>query len=126
MSRPKKFKYLIIVLLIAVVENLSAATDTADYPAWMRDAVIYGIKPNTFVKNATYDDITRKLPELAQLGINTIWLQPVFKTGQGGQGYDVIDFFSLRDDLGTSAQLKKMVVAAASNGIRILFDFVPN
>ena len=95
-------------------------------PAWMKQAVIYGIKPSGFVQNATYSNITAKLPELKELGINTIWLQPVFKTARGGQGYDITDFFSLREDLGTKEQLKNLIDSAHMLGIRTLFDFVPN
>lgn len=92
----------------------------------MRDAVIYGIKPSGFVENSTYDHITDKLSEIKELGINTIWLQPVFKTKLGGQGYDVIDFFSLREDLGSASQLKNLINKAHGLNIRVLFDFVPN
>jgi glycosidase len=95
-------------------------------PSWMRKAVIYGIKPSGFVNNSSYDKIAEKIPELKELGINTIWLQPVFKTWQGGQGYDVTDYFSLREDIGTAAQLKNLVALAHRNKIRVLFDFVPN
>ncbi len=99
--------------------------DTA-HAAWINDAVVYEITPYIFVKDATYDDITAKLPELKSLGINTIWLQPVFKTFDGGQGYDVIDYFSLREDLGTEAQLAHLVQTAKALQLRVLFDFVPN
>jgi len=111
---------------------LSFCTTTAIHgidtlpPAWMRNAVIYGIKPSGFVQNATYADITAKLPELKNLGINTIWLQPVFATARGGQGYDITDYFSLRNDLGTRAKLKTLIDSAHLLGIRTLFDFVPN
>lgn len=95
-------------------------------PSWMKHAVIYGIKPPGFVQNASYDDITKKLAELKELGINTAWLQPVFKTHSGGQGYDITDYFSLRDDMGSKEQLKRLIDSAHALGIRVLFDFVPN
>lgn len=96
------------------------------YAAWINDAVVYEITPHGFVKNTSYDDITAKLPEIKALGVNTIWLQPVFKTHGGGQGYDIVDYFSLRDDLGSEAQLQKLIQTAKASGLRVLFDFVPN
>jgi len=106
--------------------QLQAFNVDSMYAAWINDAVIYEITPYAFVKHASYDDITAKLPEIKALGVNTIWLQPVFKTHGGGQGYDIIDFFSLRDDLGSEAQLQQLIQTAKALGLRVLFDFVPN
>jgi glycosidase len=99
---------------------------TKEHAAWIDSAVIYEITPSHFVSNATYDDITAKLPELKKLGINTIWLQPVFKTGRGGQGYDITDYFSLRTDLGDERGLRQLIAVAKSLNLRVLFDFVIN
>jgi len=107
-------------------KGLQAFNMDSMYAAWIDDAVIYEITPHAFVKNASYDDITAKLPEIKALGVNTIWLQPVFKTHGGGQGYDIIDYFSLRDDLGSEAQLQQLIQTAKTLGLRVLFDFVPN
>jgi len=78
------------------------------------------------VYHGKYNDITQKLTEIKQLGINTIWLQPVFKSGYNDQGYDIIDYFSLRDDLGTEQQLQHLINTAKALHMRVLFDFVPN
>jgi glycosidase len=107
-------------------KRLHAFDISADHAAWIDSAVIYEITPSHFVKDATYDDITAKLPELKNLGINTIWLQPVFQTKRGGQGYDITDYFSLRTDLGSEQQLKHLIDVAKSLHMRVLFDFVPN
>ncbi len=97
-----------------------------DHAAWIDSAVLYEIAPNVFIKNGQYSDITRKLPELKQLGVNAIWLQPVFKTHDGGQGYDITDYFSLRNDLGVERELKQLITTAKALDMRVLFDFVPN
>ena len=112
--------------VIRSAKELQAFNMDTMYAAWIDSAVIYEITPFAFVKNASYDDITAKLPEIKALGVNTIWLQPVFKTHGGGQGYDIIDYFSLRSDLGSEAQLRQLVQTAKSLGLRVLFDFVPN
>ncbi|MEJ7588504.1 MAG: alpha-amylase family glycosyl hydrolase [Ferruginibacter sp.] len=96
------------------------------HAAWIDDAIIYEITPSVFVKNGSYDDIATKLEEISQLGINTIWLQPVFSSFYKGQGYDVTDYFSLRKDLGTEAQLKSLIIKAKQLHLKVLFDFVPN
>lgn len=101
----------------------NANTDTVP---WMDTAIVYEITPRNFVKKGTYDNITEKLPELRSLGINTIWLQPVYKTQHGGQGYDVIDYMALRPEFGTEAQLKNLIKTAKQLKMRVMFDFVPN
>lgn len=107
-------------------DKLRAFDIDNDRPTWIDDAVVYQITPNSFIRGGTYDDITAKLPEIRRLGVNTIYFQPVYKTYRGGQGYDVIDFFSLRSDLGTEEQLRRAINVAHEHGMRVIFDFVPN
>jgi glycosidase len=107
-------------------EDLHAFDISNDHAAWIDSAIIYEITPNVFVYNGEYDDITAKLPELKELGVNTIWLQPDYKTHHGEQGYDITDYFSLRPDLGTEKQLHTLIATAKNLNLRVLFDFVPN
>ena len=97
-----------------------------DYAAWINRAIVYGITPYIFVWNGQFQDITNKLPEIAGLGVNTLWLQPVFETYELGQGYGIINYFGVREDLGTEQDLRDLVETAHDLGLRVLFDFVPN
>lgn len=96
------------------------------YPTWMDDAVIYQITPASFVKNGTFEDITAKLGEIKELGINTIWLQPIFGTHSGGQGYDIINYMGLNPKFGNEEQLKELISKAKDLDMRVLFDIVLN
>jgi glycosidase len=107
-------------------DQLKAYDINKDHAAWIDSAIVYQVTPNAFVENANYDDITKKLPELRSLGINTIWLQPIYQTKQKGQGYDITDYFNLRADLGTERQLANLVAVAKKLNLRVIFDFVPN
>ena len=106
-----------------VAKPFDVKTDRA---AWIRNAVIYQVTPYIFTSKGKYADIEKKLPEIATLGINTLYLQPVFKSDKGGQGYDIIDYFALRDDLGTEEELRSLINKAKSMNMRVLFDMVPN
>lgn len=97
-----------------------------EHAPWIDTAIVYEISPSNFVADGTYDDIARKLNEVKSLGINIIWLQPVYATARKGQGYDVTDYFSLREDFGTEAQLRNLIDKAKGLGLKVLFDFVPN
>lgn len=96
------------------------------YPTWMKNAIIYQITPYNFVANGTYADIMAKLPELKSLGINTIWLQPVFKSSYRGQGYDVVDYLALNPAFGTEMALQQLITEAKALDMRVLFDLVLN
>jgi len=99
-----------------------------DAAAWVDDATLYGIAPYYFVRFASsrFVAIRLKLPELAQLGVNTLWLQPIYQTHGGGQSYDVTDFFKVWSSFGTEQQLHDLIEAAHDLGMRVLFDLVPN
>jgi len=97
-----------------------------DYAQWIDKAIIYEITPHIFVENGKFRFITRKLNEIKELGINTIWIQPIYGTHGGGMGYDVINYFGVRGDLGGETELTELITTAKAMGFRILFDFVAN
>ena len=98
-----------------------------DHAAWIDKAVIYEITPYIFVNGrSSWGLIANKIPELVQLGINTIWLQPVYQNNGGGQGYDVTNYFGVRSDLGSEAQLAALIKKAKSYGLKVLFDIPIN
>ena len=107
-------------------EVLKAFDMDSEYPQWMDDAVVYQITPYNVVADGTYPDMAAKLPELASLGINTIWLQPLFKSSYRGQGYDVVDYLSLNPVFGTEEELQNLITQAKELGMRVLFDLVLN
>ncbi|MGE5680424.1 MAG: alpha-amylase family glycosyl hydrolase, partial [Bacillota bacterium] len=97
-----------------------------DHAEWIDKAVIYEVSPYNFVLNGKFNDITKKIAELKQLGITTLWIQPVYETHGGGQGYDITNYFSIRSDYGSEADLRALINTAKSNGLKVLFDFVAN
>lgn len=93
-----------------------------DHAAWIDSAIIYEITPYIFVAGGQFLDIREKLPELKELGVNTIWLQPVYKNKEGGQGYDILNYFEVRNDCGGAEKLNALIERAHSLGMRVLFD----
>ncbi|GAB2801051.1 hypothetical protein GCM10027275_53870 [Rhabdobacter roseus] len=112
--------------VVREADRLRAIDPDTDAPSWMNEAVMYQITPYNFVANGTFRDITAKLPELQQLGINTIWLQPVTISSYKGQGYDVVDYFGINPDLGTEQDLAELIRQAKALELRVLFDLVLN
>ena len=113
-------------LVIRENETLRAFDIDTDYPSWMSKAIVYQITPYNFVAKGTFAAITAKLAELKVLGINTLWLQPVFTPSHRGQGYDVVDYLSVNPAFGTTSALQQLITEAKKLGMRVLFDLVLN
>ena len=109
-------------------------------PAWTHDAVVYQIFVDRFATasgpvpqpehpkawaGGDLAGITARVPYLADLGINTIWLTPIF-TCTSYHGYDTKDFGQVDPRFGGNAALHDLVTAAGNSGIRVMLDFVPN
>lgn len=101
---------------------------------WYREAVFYHIWVKAF--NDTNGDgvgdingVTEKIDYLKELGINAIWLSPIFDCAFKGKtmhGYDTVDFYKINSKFGNEEDVDKMITKAHENGIRVIFDFVPN
>ncbi|WP_218043045.1 alpha-amylase family glycosyl hydrolase [Steroidobacter gossypii] len=95
------------------------------HPKWIDRSVLYGVAPFAFGQNG-YDDIRKRLPEIAALGVTAIWLSPITGAPSEDFGYAVTDHFQSRAEFGTALQLKALIAAAHARGLRVLMDFVPN
>jgi alpha-glucosidase len=108
-------------------------TDAPTTPGseWWRSAVIYQIYPRSFA-DASGDGIgdlpgiTAKLDDLAELGIDAIWLSPFFTSPQKDAGYDVADYCDVDPIFGTLDDFDGMLAKAHAHGIRVIVDLVPN
>ncbi len=122
-GEPVRARTLVTVSPDGAVAPFDIRTDRA---AWFERAVLYQITPYTFVAHGRLADVTAKIDELARLGVNTLYLQPIYAAGSPGQGYDVTDFFRVRADYGDEQDLRALISAARARGLRVLLDFVPN
>jgi maltose alpha-D-glucosyltransferase / alpha-amylase len=99
-------------------------------PAWLSDAVLYQIYPQSFA-DSDGDGIgdlrgaTERLDYLSWLGVDTVWFSPLFASPFGDAGYDVMDYLSVAPRYGTNEDAFALVEAARSRGIRVMLDLVP-
>lgn len=110
------------ILVIREEDELNVFDIDSESPPWMEEAVIYEITPYNFVADGNFSGITSKLSEISELGANTIWLQPVYNVSYEGQGYNVIDYFSINPDLGSELELQQLISKAKDLNMRVLFD----
>jgi cyclomaltodextrinase / maltogenic alpha-amylase / neopullulanase len=93
--------------------------------SWFARATVYGVIPSTF-GSPGFEAVARRLDDLCDLGVAAIWLSPCTGTLPGDFGYAVTDYFDVRPECGTKEDLRALVEAAHTRGIRVLMDFVPN
>lgn len=98
---------------------------------WWKESVVYQIYPRSF-KDTNGDGIgdlkgiTEKLDYLKYLGIDVIWLCPVYKSPNDDNGYDISDYRDIMDEFGTMADFDELLEEAHKKGIKILMDLVVN
>ena len=98
---------------------------------WWRHAVVYQIYPRSFCDTngdgiGDLRGITEKLDYLEWLGVDALWLSPVFTSPMADNGYDVADYTDIDPMFGTIGDMDDLVAESHRRGMRILLDFVPN
>jgi len=97
-------------------------------PEWGKEVTLYEVYVRTFTggEAATFDAIADRLEYLSEMGVDCIWLSPVLQNDDFDHGYNITDFFSIADDLGTREEFEAFVDEAHDHGINVLFDLVLN
>jgi len=98
---------------------------------WWKESVVYQIYPRSFCDSngdgiGDLKGITEKLDYLKELGINVIWLSPVYQSPNDDNGYDISDYEAIMTEFGTMADFDEMLAKAHSLGIKIVMDLVVN
>ena len=98
---------------------------------WWKESVVYQIYPRSFMDSngdgiGDLNGITEKLDYLKKLGIDVIWLSPVYRSPNDDNGYDISDYEAIMDEFGTMADFDRMLEEAHARGIRIVMDLVVN
>lgn len=109
----------------------SARSESPDVPAWWRHAVIYQVYPRSFADGngdgiGDLPGVTSRLPYLAALGVDAVWLSPFYRSPQADAGYDVSDYRDVDPLFGTLDDFDRMLQQAHRLGLRVIVDLVPN
>ncbi|WP_044939301.1 glycoside hydrolase family 13 protein [Pseudobutyrivibrio sp. LB2011] len=99
--------------------------------AWWKESVIYQIYPRSFCDSngdgiGDLNGIRSKLDYLQKLGINVIWLSPIYKSPNDDNGYDISDYQDIMDDFGNMDDFDALLKEAHEHGIKIVMDLVVN
>ena len=98
---------------------------------WWKKAVVYQIYPKSFQDSngdgfGDLQGIIKRLDYLEMLGINAIWLSPVFKSPQADNGYDISDYRDIDPTFGSLDDMEELINEAKKHNIRIMMDLVLN
>jgi alpha-glucosidase len=98
---------------------------------WWRNGVFYQIYPRSFQDSdgdgiGDIAGIVRRLPYLSTLGVDAIWLSPIFPSPMADFGYDISDYTGIDPIFGTMKEFDALVTAVHERGLKIILDLVPN
>jgi 1,4-alpha-glucan branching enzyme len=98
---------------------------------WWQTGVIYQVYPRSFQDTngdgiGDLKGIERRLDYLASLGVDALWLSPIYPSPMADFGYDIADYCSVDVRFGTLADFDELLVQAHAYGLKVLLDLVPN
>ena len=98
---------------------------------WWRRGVIYQIYPRSFQDSdgdgiGDLAGIRARLDYLAGLGVDAIWISPIYPSPMADFGYDISDYCDIDPIFGTLADFDRLLAEAHARGLRVILDFVPN
>ena len=119
------------ILAMTNLPSTDSAPRAVASPPWWRSAVIYQVYIRSFADGdgdgiGDISGLRERLPYLAGLGVDAIWINPWYPSPMKDAGYDVSDFRDIDPVFGTLADATTMIAEAHEHGIRVLLDLVPN
>ena len=115
----------------ATADTVEGAHHRTTGSEWWRTAVIYQVYPRSFADSdgdgmGDLAGITSRLPYLAALGVDAVWLSPFYVSPMADAGYDVADYRNVDPRFGTLADADHLLAHADRLGLRVIVDLVPN
>ena len=114
------------------------APKAAPYPDWVKNSVIYEINTRQYSPEGTFKALEADLPRIKELGIDILWLMPIYPIGEKdrkvpeeaktslGSYYSIRDYKSINPEFGTAEDFKSLVVKAHNMGFKVIIDWVAN
>ena len=98
---------------------------------WWKEAVVYQIWPRSFNDRngdgiGDLKGIIKKLDYLKDLGIDIIWLSPIYKSPNDDNGYDISDYYDIMDEAGSMSDMNKLIDEVHKREMKIIMDLVVN
>lgn len=122
---------LLFILIIYIIHQCRKRGRKKVKKAWWKEAVVYQIYPKSFCDSngdgvGDIEGITGKLDYLKELGVDVIWLSPVYESPNVDNGYDISDYRKIQEEYGTMEQFDNMLAEIHKRGMKLVMDLVVN
>ena len=106
-------------------------THTADQPQWWKSSTVYQIYPRSFQDSngdgiGDIPGITSRVPYLKKLGVDIVWLSPLYRSPMADMGYDIADYQDVDPMFGTLDDLDELITQLHAHDMRLIMDLVVN
>ena len=130
----KKLKTLFLTAMGCLLSTTSILAQTTSKPAdktWWKEAVVYQIYPRSFQDSngdgvGDLKGIISKLDYIKSLGVDVIWLNPIFESPNADNGYDISNYRGIMKEFGTMADFDSLLKGMHERGLKLLLDLVVN
>ena len=126
-------KILFALAAIIAVASCSKKTEgPATHPAWTYNAVMYEVNIRQFSPEGTFKAVEEQLPRLSELGVDILWLMPMYEIGvEGRKGtlgsyYAISDYCKVNPEFGTMQDFEDLLSSAHAAGFKVILDWVAN
>ncbi len=111
--------------------SIETSGPVSSTPAWWTDAVVYQIYPRSFADSngdgiGDLAGIRSRLDHLQQLGVDVVWLSPIYRSPQADNGYDISDYRDIDPIFGTLAEFDALLCEMHERGMKLVMDLVVN
>ena len=106
-------------------------TRMSNKTAWWKKSVVYQVYPKSFCDSngdgiGDLNGIRKKIPYLAKLGVDVLWLNPIYASPQVDNGYDISNYREIEPTFGTMEDFGNLLAEAHEAGLKIILDLVVN
>ena len=120
------------ILAVAVAAIALASCANSPHPKWTYDSVIYEVNIRQFTPEGTFKGVEAQLPRIKDLGVDVLWLMPMYEIGtEGRKGtlgsyYAISDYKKVNPEFGTMQDFEDLLKAAHKLGFKVILDWVAN
>ena len=121
-----------ILALAAILALVSCKNNVQYHPEWLYDSVVYEVNVRQFSPEGTFKGVEAQLPRLKDLGVDVLWLMPMYEIGKVerkgtlGSYYAIADYKKVNPEFGTMEDFEQLLAAAHAMGFKVVLDWVAN
>ena len=120
------------LFLLAAALCLAACHKAPVHPGWTGNTVVYEVNIRQFTPEGTFKGVEAQLPRLKDLGVDVLWLMPMYRIGEVerkgslGSYYAIADYTEVNPEFGTMQDFEDLLAAAHKAGFKLILDWVAN